>query len=97
MLPILIPIAVAAAIGAFVWNRNKSARAAIAAELARHRVTDVVIASDWLDFDRGTLTYDVTYTDRAGRRLTNRCKVAIAPAADRSLFWKDPLPLNEEL
>ena len=90
--PILIAIAGVAAVGAFVWKRNNSARAAIAAELARHEVTDVVIASNWLDFDRGTLTYDVSYTDRSGRRLANRCKVAIAPRADRALFWKEPLP-----
>ena len=91
LLPLLAFVAAASAAGLFIRSRNVKSRALIESELKAHRATDIAIASDWFDFDRGTLTYDVTYTDASGRRARNRAKVAVGRLADRHVYWRDPL------
>ena len=86
----LLALAAVAAlgVGAFViWERHDMAKAFIQSDLSRQRATDVVITPDWMDFDRDTLTYDVTYTDTNGRHRRNRCKVGVRPGADGTVYW----------
>jgi hypothetical protein len=89
-LSILALVAVAGVAAFFIWERNDMARAMIEGDLKRRRATDVDIVADWFDFDRDTLTYDVVYTDAAGKRVRNRAKLAFRPLADSSVFWQQP-------
>ena len=91
LLPLLVLVGAALVVGVLLRKHNVRSRALIESELKARHATDIEIASDWFDFDRGTLTYDVTYTDASGRRTRNRAKVAIGRLADRHVYWRDPL------
>jgi hypothetical protein len=73
----------------FAWERRDTAKTLIEADLRFHRATDIVI--EWeLEGDRDTLTYDVTYTDAAGKRQRNRCKISTRDDTS-SVYWSTPL------
>lgn len=93
MIPMVgFAILIAAAGGLFIRSRHGSSLAMIEGELQARGANDIAITPDWFDFDRDTLTYDVTYVDSKGQRQTNRAKVGIRPFADRSVYWQQPLP-----
>ena len=83
--------AVLVGVGLFVRDRHTTAVALIQAELTRQRATDINISADWFDFDRDTLTYDVSYRLPSGERQENRCKVSIRLGAVDDVYWQRPL------
>lgn len=88
MLLSLLGIAALLAVAAFfIWNRHTDAVARIEGALRAQHATDIRIAQNWFDFDRDTLTYDVTFSDSIGQSQHRRCKVAIRFGADGELFW----------
>ncbi len=89
LLPLLGAAAVAAVAGVLTWDRHRMAVATIEGALRRHHPRDVRIRRDWAEADGDTLTYDVEYTDGAGRRRSNRCKVSTAD--DGTVYWEHPL------
>lgn len=88
VLGLLVAIGIAAF---FMWERNDMGRAMVEGDLKGRHATDIDIASDWLDSDSDTLSYDVTYTNASGKRVRNRAKVAVRPPADRKVFWQRPI------
>lgn len=74
------------------WERHDMAKAQVLGQLRRLHATQVSIELDLADFDRDTLTYDVTFTTPDGRRHSNRCKVSTSYRADGSVFWERKLP-----
>lgn len=92
MLFSVIGIAALLAMAALVVrNRHSDAVARIEAAVRAKNATDIRVASNWFDFDRDTLTYDVTFTDSAGQTQKRRCKVAMRIGADGELFWSPSL------
>jgi hypothetical protein len=89
----LIGLIALLAVGAFVfWDRYQMCAAEIEGSLRRYHASDIELALDWMDFDRDTFTYDVTYRDSAGKVRYNRCKVNTRYfGADNSVYWTDPL------
>ena len=69
------------------WALARMAGAAIVRSLARVRATNIEMRLRWLDWDRDTLTWDVTYSTPDGRHHANRCKVAVGLFADRQAYW----------
>jgi hypothetical protein len=78
-------------VGLFVRDRHTNAVALIQEELSRRKASDITITNDWFDFDRDTLTYDVSYRMPSGERQENRCKVSIRLGADHEVYWQRPL------
>lgn len=76
----------------FTWERHDMAKARILGQLGRLHATRIDISLDLADFDRDTLTYDVTFTTVDGRRHANRCKVSSSHLANPGVFWERPLP-----
>ena len=92
MIPgLVIMVAVLAGVGFFLRGRHQNAIVRIEDELRRRNASDVTISPNWLDFDRETLTYDVSYRMPSGERHMNRCKVATHLAADNEVYWQKPL------
>jgi hypothetical protein len=92
MIPgIVIMGVVLVGIGLFVRDRHTYAVAVIEGELKRRKAGDITIAPRWFDFDRDTLTYDVSYVMPSGERHENRCKVSIRLGADHDVYWQKPL------
>ena len=92
MIPGLVIMAVVlVGVGLFVRDRHASAVALIEGELKRRKASDITISPQWLDFDRDTLTYNVSYVMPTGERHENRCKVSIRLGADRDVYWQKPL------
>ena len=91
MAGLLLMAVVLAGVGLFIRDRHTYALAMIESELTRRRATDIQITADWFDFDRNTLSYDVTYRAPSGERRENRCKVGVGLWADNALYWSEPL------
>ena len=89
---LVIMAVVLGGVGVFLRGRHSDAIARIEGELSRRNVSDITIAPNWLDFDRETLTYDVSYRMPSGERHQNRCKVAVHLWADNEVYWQKPLP-----
>ena len=85
---LLLLVLVIGAVAFFAWERQRFAKAQMLGELGRLHATNVVVSPDLFDFDRDTMTFDVEYTTRDGRRHANRCKVATSPGADGSVYWE---------
>lgn len=92
MIPALVIVGVVlVGVGVFVRDRHTHAITLIEGELKSRKASDITIANDWLDFDRDTLTYDVSYRMPSGERHENRCKVSIRLGADHEVYWQKPL------
>jgi hypothetical protein len=78
-------------VGLFVRDRHTYAVAVIEGELKRLKASDINIAADWFDFDRDTLTYNVSCVMPTGEHHENRCKVSIRLGADHDVYWQKPL------
>ena len=78
-------------VGLFVRDRHTYAVGVIEEELKRRKAQDISISPQWLDFDRDTLTYSVSYVMPTGEHHENRCKVSIRLGADRDVYWQKPL------
>ena len=89
LLQLLGTAALLAVGGALAWDRHRMAVATIEGELRRHHPRAVHIRPSWADADQDTLTYDVEYTDAAGRRRSNRCK--LNTSGDGPVYWAHPL------
>ena len=89
LLPLLGTAAMFVVAGALMWDRHRMAVATIEGELRRRHPREVRVRLVWADADRDTLTYDVAYTDAAGRRHGNRCKVSSYD--DGRVYWERPL------
>ncbi|MBA2432462.1 MAG: hypothetical protein H0V56_10175 [Chthoniobacterales bacterium] len=88
----LLGFAAALALGGFLlWERHDMAAARVYGELRGRKATDIKITPDWLDFDRDTMTYDVTYTAADGVRKANTCKVSVGPHSDHRVYWASPV------
>jgi hypothetical protein len=79
------------AIGIVAWARHSEARARVLGALGRVHASNVKLSADWFDADRDTMTYDVEYTTRDGRRHSNRCKVAMHVGSDQGVYWERSL------
>ena len=79
-------IAIAGLLGFMTWDRHQMCTALIEGDLRRYHATDIEIARDWMDLDRDTLTFDVTYRDPSGSIKHNRCKVS---TTEDAVFWTD--------
>ena len=79
-----------AAVIFLTWERHDTAKTLIEADLRFHRATNIEIEAEWLEGDRDTLTYDVTYTDAQGKRQRNRCKISTRDDPS-SVYWSTPL------
>ncbi len=84
----VVAIAIAVTV---VRGRATVARSRIEAALAERGAREIEISNQWLDFDRDTLTFNVTYRTRDGRQATNRCKVPVRLMAESSVYWEEPL------
>lgn len=91
MLPVLGLLALTGVAAFLVWERHDRAKAWIEADLIRARAVLVKLEADWMDMDRDSLTYDVVYDDSRGRRMHNRCKVAVRADSDDKVYWRSPL------
>jgi hypothetical protein len=92
LISVLGIIALMAVIGFVFWDRYQMCTAEIEGSLKRYHASDIQLKFDWLDFDRDTFTYDVTYRDSTGNLRHNRCKVATRYfGADNSVYWTEPL------
>lgn len=91
LFPLLGLAGVVGVAGFLAWERHDMAKTCIQADLLRSGAADARIEFDWTDFDRDTFTYDVTFTDRSGQRVANRCKVAVRAGAERTVYWARPL------
>ena len=92
MIPgLVVMVVVLVGVGLFVRDRHTHGVAVIEGELKRRKATDIAISPQWLDFDRDTLTYNVSYVMPTGERHENRCKVSIRPGADHEVYWQKPL------
>lgn len=88
ILEALAAIALAGALGFVTWDRHQMCTALVEGDLRRYHATEIEIVRDWLDADRDTVTFDVSYRDSAGALKHNRCKVS---ATEDSVFWTDPI------
>ena len=92
MIPALVVVGVVlVGVGLFVRDRHTHALALIEGELKSRKASNIMISPDWFDFDRDSLTYDVSYAMPSGERQENRCKVAIRLGADHEVYWQKPL------
>lgn len=92
MLWSIIGIVVAGGVAAFLtWERHDMARALIEGNLRGRRATKIRVSPQWLDSDRGTLSFEVSYVDAEGRPRHVGCKVATRADSDDALFWSEPL------
>lgn len=80
------------AAGFFAWDQHRRCIELIEGSLGKYHATDVDIKRNWMDYDRDTFTYDVTFRDRSGKLNSNRCKVTTrADQADDAVYWSEPL------
>jgi hypothetical protein len=85
----LIGMVVVAGLVAYtVRDRDLAARARISNELWKAGARGVGIHRKWLDFDRDTMTYEVSYTAADGSPERTRCKLSWRRHADDALFWE---------
>jgi hypothetical protein len=91
LITLLLVVGTISALALIAWTRHNTARAQVLDALERIQATRAVLRPDWLDLDRGTMTYDVEYSTPDGRRHSNRCKVAIQVGSDHAVYWERSL------
>src|SRR5688572_23910939 len=91
MLLIVLCLLAVAFVAFGIWERQDMARACVEAELRAAGASNIQISSDWVDDDSGVASFHVVYWDKAGRRVRNRCVVAVRPIPNKKVDWERPI------